>query len=1420
MKLVAAAVITALYGTNLMIAKSDQVSKEIDGDANSTFSEFVPVANKDELTSYENSRKERKPELVKFTLNSDKTSLSMRNKFVFEPNLGNAKYTYIVELNELALAQHTESLRMLNLRHGHDQNIDRGFANSKVAFNGQKDRIRKQKTSFYSDAESLLGKVNPLASFEYALNGLALKLTQSQAQQLASLSQVKSITREQIFRLNTDRGPTLVGAPSVWDGSALASLSPTQGEGIIVGIIDSGINTDHPSFAEQAGDGYVHTNPLGDGVFLGDCANGFPELCNNKLIGVRSYSRITDDYSDTDVFPPNLPRNGEDYGGHGSHVASTAAGNVLLNVAEVTPEFGEQESAGVPTGFSFPQISGVAPRANIISYQVCYGGRTDAGDTYGDCPGAAIIQGIDDAIRDQVDVINFSISGGGNPWNSNTEQAFLSARNAGIFVATSAGNSGPNPGSTVKNAPWYTSVAAAEHGRENVFAKEINSFSGGSSNLATITGQSNSGSITASIVYAGDFNNPNDPNGDSAQCLQAFPAGTFNGQIVVCDRGEIARIAKAENVRDGGAGGYILANVDGGDTFLANDQYVVPGIHINAENGNRLKTWLNSGSNHRGTITTGNATQVVDESRVDVLANFSSRGPNETNSTLAPTLTGPGVDIYAAYADQQFGHDGHEPAASDFNFLSGTSMSSPHVAGSAALIKSARPSWTPDEIRSALSLTATSIVQTDVGTEPEEGNFFDKGAGRINVNLAIASGLVMSETGNNYTRANPAIGGDPRSLNIPSITDDECAGNCTWTRTFTATTDATWTASSEVITNGLVVNITPNAFTLNEGQTQTVSFEIESARAPKTEYSFASARFTSPGLPDATLPISVFASIGDIPLTLEFDSSRQIDSLLQTNIDAIDLPNFFISGYVPVKATVLDGQVSQDSDNTDLFDNLNDGVQITTVLVPSNAIRLVTEIKSSTAPDLDLFLIFDANSDGVASRSEVIGESLSGDSTEEVSLNFPEAGTYFIAVQSFTASSASSDSYDMRYAVVENELADDELLAIAPTSIDADTPFDLRVIHNLPESAAGDDYYGALAMGTANGLDDLGIITVDINREDDDVFLSGASQRLVEAGDSASLAVNVGPNSTNEPRNYRIIVPLPVGTDFGNFSAANNGQIINNQLVWEVNKAAQDASTNVLDFDLNMLAGASPGPVSIVVQSELINQSFSELESSQDFDQVQIEGSPELSFNGNDTITLSTVETQLLTIPLSISEPNNDNTSVVWTQTSGPTANIEEVNGSFQLTAPSVETDTVLNYDVVVTDVNNNASSASIIVNVINNAEPVISSVDAPASANGGQRITLTINATDPENDTLTITVNGQAVTGNTFSTTTPTTGNSVSYQVLVSDGISTVSQTVSVSLTQAQVSRPPADSGGGGGTLPLLTVLLLPLIFIRRIFR
>jgi len=1345
--------------------------------------------------------------IIKYDNNTKKSPFTNIKKFTLETDLPDGNYVYIIELQELAIAQ--ESRAVAEMKSAKRQNQTTSSKRS-FAVNQQLNKIEQQQQAFLQNASIYTFGIKALRRFKYGINGMTLRLSQAQAQTLAQFPQVKRIQREQTRRLDTDRGPILIGAAKVWEGSAFANVEQTQGEGITIGIIDSGINTNHPSFAEVAGDGYLHTNPLGSGVYLGDCASDFPELCNDKLIGVYSYSQITSNYSDTTVFPPNLPRNGEDYGGHGSHVASIAAGNVLRNVDEVFPTVGEERSSGSPTGFTFSQISGVAPRANIISYQACFGGTSAREDTYNDCPTSTILQAIDDAIRDGVDVINFSISGGGDPWSDATEQAFLSARNAGIFVATSVGNEGPQAQTSEKNAPWYTSVAASEHGRENVFLKELSNLTGGTSALANIIGQSNTGSITAPIVYAGDFANANDPGGDSAQCLESFPAGTFNGQIVVCDRGDIARVQKAINVRNGGAGGYVLANLDGGTSFLANDQYVIPGIHINAENGNRLKSWLASGRNHQATIGTGKPTQFIDESRVDVIADFSSRGPSADFSLLTPTMTAPGSNIFAAYADEQLGHDGIGPAASDFNTISGTSMSSPHVAGAAALIRAVNPSWDPDQIRSALALTATSMMKKeDAATE---ATFFDMGSGRIQVDKAVASPLIMTETASNYTNANPAAGGDPRTLNLPSITDNQCVGTCTWSRSFTATEDAVFSFESIPISSGIGVEASPSSFTLLAGQSQTVSFAINSAQASKVEYSFAMARFTSPGLPDVNLPISILSSIGDIPVEIEFDGRRDIDTFVISDATAIDISSFELTAYLPVKASEVEGNVAEDSDKTDYLDDLNDGVSVTTIVVPENARRLITEIKTSSAADLDLFVVFDADSNGLPISSEEIARSQSGNSTEEISINYPKAGTYFIIIQNFSGTVSPADSFSMRYAVVTDALAGEALKVTAPNSLNAEIPFDMRVTYDLPDSQSGDDYYAAIAMGTSQGSEDLGLITVDINRVENDVFIDATPTRL-GPGESATFNITVKNNPTNQARDYTIVLPVPVGTEFTNFSTTNSGQLINNEIVWLVSKPAGSISNTVLNVTMNTLNGIAAGPIPLLVQSQLSFPIQTRLELSEPFTKIQIEGPPVISLNGSNNAELIVTETQLLTIPLVIVEPNDDAVTVAFTQTLGQTLSISEANGIYTLVAPQVASDTLFSYEVSVSDTNGNIATLPVSVNVLNNAAPVISSISSPASANGGSNITVTVNASDPENDSLMIRINGTLVSGNSAIIRTPTAGSSVSYAIVVSDGITDVNESVTLSLMQSA----PSNSGSSGGSLSWYFILLVPIAVYRR---
>jgi subtilisin family serine protease len=1258
----------------------------------------LPQANLQTLKVDQNSPQQH---ILTQHINPEKNAKRRISQFAYEPDLAPGKYTYIVELHAPSVIDKPELKRSLTRtdrqlrKHSEAQNI-----------NAHLDYLDRYQGEFLHTAVSNTG-AKAFMQYKYALNAVALTMTQADAVKLTRNAKVKKITRETIYKTATDQGPNLIGAPRLWRGE-VGSLQQSQGEGIVIGIIDSGINTDHPSFAEVSGDGYVHSNPLGDGVYLGDCADMFAQLCNNKLIGVYSYQSITDSYSDTDVFPPNLPRNGEDYGGHGSHVAATAAGNVLNNLAETLPTQDQQESDGTPTGFTFEQISGVAPRANIISYQACYGGRSDQDDTYADCPGSAIIASIEDAIQDGVDVINFSISGGGDPWQDATERAFLTAQSVGIFVATSAGNSGPGVSSSEKHAPWYTSVAASEHGRQNAFVKTLTNLIGGVSPPPTIKGQSNTGSINASIVYAGDFTNLNDPTNDSAQCLQPFPINTFSGQIVVCERGEIARIEKAENVAAGGAGGFVLVNVQGEESFLANDVYVVPGIHISADDGDRLKQWLAIGANHQASITAGVASQSIDAARVDVLANFSSRGPNTSISILTPTLTAPGVDIYSAYADQRFGHDGHSAPAGDFNYLSGTSMSSPHVAGAGALLKALKPNWTPDNIRSALAMTATLAVLREDGAT--EADYFDMGSGRIRVDLAAQTGLVMNQTQAGYVAAEPAKGGDPRSLNLPSITDNECVATCTWSRTFKATKDGVWDVITETFDEGLAIRVNPEQFSIQAGQTQTLEVTIDGVDADKNKYIFGQVTLTSDNSPVLHMPVSIVSSIGDIPTEVAHQATRDRDSILLKDIDAVTLNDFVLTPYALVKATKFIDRISEDSDSSDYLDNVTDGVAIIEVDVAADSKRLVAEIVSSSAPDLDLYLAYDRNNDGRLSSFEEIAQSLSSDATEKISLNNPQIGKYFIVVQNFTGSSNQADSFELRYAVVGNQ-QDDSLRVDAPSSLSAFTPFDMRFFYQLENAELGDDYYGAIEMGTgAENRSNLGLIALDIARIEDDVVLNAAPARVI-SGDVINIGVAIAGNDTNEDRTYNIEIPLPQGTEFLN---VGDGTVVNGLVRYLVTKFENDRTVSKLNFQLRINQDIGPGPIEIALTSELQNRSQETPQRAPLFTDIQVEGPPTIDFNGEPSTTLNVFETRTLIIPLNVADPNGDSVNLSFTQTEGPTVEIMQTDGLPRLIAPSVDTDLTLRYSVQASDGNGNIATAIFAVNVRNNAAPV------NAAGNGG----------------------------------------------------------------------------------------------------
>ena len=717
---------------------------------------------------------------------------------------------YIVQLRDPALSNYMGGINGLQATSPLETQARRldVNSNSSVAYLSYLDSRHKR---FGLDAEQALGHaLNIQHSYQYALNGMALHLSRADALILAAMPDVLAVEPDSVQTYNTDVGPAWIGAPAIWDGSATGV--DTKGEGIIIGIMDTGINLDHPSFAQVGGDGYVHINPTGAGNYMGWCNPGNPNYdsnleCNNKLIGAW-------DYADSSQGESNGPR---DFDGHGSHTASTSAGNIVT------------ATLYAPTTAITETISGVAPHANIIIYDVC-GDQVDK-----DCKDSDLVAAINQAIIDNVDVLNESIGIGGNAFTGSKQQAYLGAMNAGIFIVRAAGNDGPGASMVGPEPVWTTSVAAMTHNRA-IPNSLINLTGGNTSAPADITGAGfTTGYGPAAIVYAGDYpsGETGTPElcgaGDALSFTSPWPANTFNGEIVVCDRGTYGRVEKGANVLAAGAGGYILVDNGGG---IVSDAHELPGVHINMSDGDTLKTWLADGaSNHMGTI--AGASLDYSASNGDVMAGFSSRGPGVID-VIKPDVGAPGSAIWAAYTDNPGGAD----EGAEYAFLSGTSMSSPHVAGAGALMVALHPDWTPTEIRSALMGTALSM-----GLKKEDGSTttdaFDVGAGRIDVSSAAASGLIMDETSANFTSANPNIGGDPKTLNLASLNDSNCLGNCSWSRSVQSslTISATWSVTYTVQSN-IAVTVSPMEFVLNPGETQVISVTVNTSQVGGGSWNF------------------------------------------------------------------------------------------------------------------------------------------------------------------------------------------------------------------------------------------------------------------------------------------------------------------------------------------------------------------------------------------------------------------------------------------------------------------------------------------------------------------------------------------------------------------------------------------------------
>ncbi|MFY8273498.1 S8 family serine peptidase [Pseudoalteromonas sp. SSDWG2] len=1146
-------------------------------------------------------------------------------KNVFTPKEGvTGKHTYIVQLQDDAVVNYQGDVQgyaptALQTTRTY---VGRTPLNVKAPEVRSYSRyLKDQQNKVLGNAAANGASIEMKQHLTLANNAMIVEMTQQDAMILAKQKGVKRITENRIFELRTDRGPEFIGADALWNGEVPASTLSVKGEGMVVGIIDTGINTDHIAFAGD--EEYAKTNPFGAGNFVGDCVEE-PELCNDKLIGVRSYPEITAANRDFRFGYRNLrPENGEDYNGHGSHTASTAAGNTVMNTPLQTTT-GEVTSDGVDLPFNFEKTSGVAPRAHVISYQVCWAGRS--GDLYAGCPESAILSAFEDAIADGVDAINFSIGGGESfPWEDPMELAFLSARKAGISVAAAAGNSGPYYFSADHSSPWVTTVGASTHDRVmDLGSKVINNFQGTRAPFAgEYQGKSFAGGITGPVVLAENFPDPN-PNDsyNAASCNVPFPAGTFTSdQIVVCERGDIARVAKAENVAAGGAGGFILQNTSYSDNIVA-DNYVIPGIHLPASARYSIRNWVNANPVGEAIATIGEPvnTYGFDEEKGNLLALFSSMGPSRYINNLVPDVTAPGVDIYAANADDQ--PFTNNPAPSDWTFMSGTSMAAPHVTGAMTLMMQMHPTWTPAEIQSALMMTANKVsIFNGYATLDPYFNFM-AGGGSIDVAQAANAGLIMDETIENYEDANPRNGGLVEWLNLPSLVNQDCELECSWMRTVKATKDGSWDVSGfgwgvqgEEQSAGVEVVVTPSNFTLQAGETQDVmvTMKLPNIIEHNVEPSEPGAAWNNTlnkdtwfngkvvfknvegHSPDAHFTMVAKNTLDELPQSVDIDMARdKASESIVVNTDSYS--EFTPTYYGLVKPTEVEAEVLGVSPYV-TKDRVESAWNVESITVPEGTKRLMVKVASTEqTSDLGslveprwqvkkahLILGYDADESGsfmvtdeeIAEDPQALIKALNAEmvcySSSSVEDNFcniidPEPGQYWFATAALGAPRDVTYDTVTHYAVISDDYSGDFTVS-APEAHSGNGNYEIAINWDMPESELGDVYYGGFALGNAPGAEGtLGFTSVNFTRDAQALTLN-VSQDAARAMDVIDVNVKLKANYESKPRDFNFELTIPEGMQVWPETMTSNNEAVAEMIKVEGNKlmlnGTQDATRNV-----------------------------------------------------------------------------------------------------------------------------------------------------------------------------------------------------------------------------------------------------------------
>ncbi|TVU01258.1 hypothetical protein EJB05_53297, partial [Eragrostis curvula] len=619
--------------------------------------------------------------------------------------------------------------------------------------------------------------------YDTVMHGFAVRLTGDEARRMSNATGVTGVYEDRQFRPLTTRTPGFLGLEPGFG----AWQDTDYGDGVIIGIMDTGIWPESASF-NDSGLGPVRASWKGMCV---DAEDFNATSCNNKLIGAKAFGAAS-------------PR---DTDGHGTHVASTAAGSEVRN-------------AGLGV-FARGTARGMAPKAKIAMYK-----------TQETPPITDVVAAMDAAVKDGVDILSMSYGDDPPPKPFHMDPLAIAAFGAvkkGVFVVLAGGNDGPTASTVTNLAPWMTTVGAGTVDR--LFPANLHLGDG-----TVVTGQS---------LYCTKENHTAIPLVSSTCNEGDMTPGKILGKIVVC----INQVDSPGEIQNAGGSGLVLVDKLHGWSLdgSAAEPFNFPALILSYTAGEKLGAYMASVPNPVASFSFGCET-VIGKSRAPMVAAFSSRGPNLlVPELLKPDVIAPGLNILAATKDS-------------YKFNSGTSMATPHVAGVAALIKKKHPSWTPAMIRSAMMTTAGTIdnmgkkILDDGITDGRGGTVatpLAAGAGHVRPELALDPGLVYDAGAGDYvdflcainytveqlrrfapdmaTSCTQALPGGPAGLNYPSfvVVFDGRGDVRTLTRTVTkVSTEAETYNVTVVAPRHVKVTVTPATLDFKQ-QYEKKSYSVE-----------------------------------------------------------------------------------------------------------------------------------------------------------------------------------------------------------------------------------------------------------------------------------------------------------------------------------------------------------------------------------------------------------------------------------------------------------------------------------------------------------------------------------------------------------------------------------------------------------------